>query len=550
MGSIAIERRWPWRSVLRSRGVESAALATAARCANIGGNFSRRTSSMHASSSIVALVGLFLGDFAVAEVGANTAVAVSDLAGRRPNIVLVMTDDQGKGDLGCLGNPDLATPNLDRLFAESTRFRDFHVSPTCSPTRAAILSGRHEFENGVTHTILERERLTLSAVTIAQVLKDAGYTTGIFGKWHLGDEEPYQPRNRGFDESFIHGAGGIGQAYPGSCADAPTNRENRYFDPVVRHNGRFVKTRGFCTDVFFREALGWIRKKRDKDKQPFFAYITPNAPHGPMIAPPEYRKRFTDAGFDEETAARYGMIANIDDNIGILMKKLADWGLDSNTLLIFMTDNGQASGRFAQKNGEQYELYHAGLRGAKVTPYEGGTRVPAFWRWKGAIAAGKDVDALTAHIDIFPTFAALAGAKIAEEARPRRGRSLVPLLENPSAPWDDRYLFTHVGRWEKGADPNASKHTGQAVRNERFRLVNDRELYDIDADPGETANIIERHPDVVAAMRKAYDAWWDELGPLLVNESVPLAPERPYFVLYEKQRASDGIPEWQPPDIE
>lgn len=226
------------------------------------------------------------------------------LTGKRPNIILVMTDDQGMGDFSCFGNPDLQTPNLDRLHAMSMRFTDFHVSPTCSPTRSALLSGRHEFKNGVTHTHSERERLASETVTIAEVLKGAGYATGIFGKWHLGDEEDYQPQNRGFDEVFIHGAGGIGQAYDNSCADAPPNQQNLYFDPVIRHNSKFVKTEGFCTDVFFRQTLGWIRHHKDQDS-PFFAYLAPNAPHGPMIAPESSKKPFLDAGFDANTAGRY-----------------------------------------------------------------------------------------------------------------------------------------------------------------------------------------------------------------------------------------------------
>jgi arylsulfatase len=210
----------------------------------------------------------------------------ASLAGSRPNIILVMTDDQGMGDLSCLGNPVLRTPNLDRFHAMATRFTDFHVSPTCAPTRSAIFSGRHEFRNGVTHTINERERMALSTTTFAQLLCKAGYQTGIFGKWHLGDENAYQPYNRGFSEVFIHGAGGIGQSYEGSCADFPPNRktQGRYFDNVILHNDTLVQTQGFCTDVFFEAALGWI-KKQHESKTPFFAYIPTNAPHGPMIAP-------------------------------------------------------------------------------------------------------------------------------------------------------------------------------------------------------------------------------------------------------------------------
>ena len=263
------------------------------------------------------------------------------LIGSRPNIILVMTDDQGMGDLSCLGNPVLRTPNLDRFYGLSTRFTDFHVSPTCAPTRAALLSGRHEFRNGVTHTVKEREIMAASTTTIADLLSGNGYETGIFGKWHLGDEDVYQPYNRGFTETFIHGAGGIGQAFPGSCADFPPNKENRYFDNVILHNDTIVQTKGFCTDIFFKAALGWIKDKADADI-PFYAYITPNAPHGPMIAPESYTKRFLDLGYDKNTAGRYGMIENIDDNFGLLMEKLEHWDLWENALVIFMTDNGQA----------------------------------------------------------------------------------------------------------------------------------------------------------------------------------------------------------------
>lgn len=468
--------------------------------------------------------------------------AARTVRGARPNIILVMTDDQGKGDLSCLGNPDLKTPHLDRLYAVSTRFTDFHVSPTCAPTRSAIMTGRHEFKNGVTHTILERERMTLDAVTLAESLRKAGYATGIFGKWHLGDEEPYQPHHRGFEEAFIHGAGGIGQAYECSCADAPPNQRNRYFDNIIRHNGRFVRTEGFCTDVFFQAALGWIEERKDSGK-PFFAYITPNAPHGPMIAPAEYKQPFLDAGFDENTAGRYGMIVNIDDNMGWLMEKLAEWRLYEDTLLIFMTDNGQA-GRNGKRNGKSLKLFTAGFKTGKGSPYEGGTRVPSFWRWKGVLGEGVDIDALTAHLDLFPTFAELTGAKLSRGAQVE-GRSLAPLLRNPRAPWRDRFLFTHQGRWPKGADPQDFKFKNCAVRNERFRLVNNQELYDIQHDPYETTNVIDCYPDAVKTMRAAYDRWWTKLGPLMVNETVPNSPTKPFFELYERQLNGEGIPAWR-----
>ncbi|MDB4679270.1 sulfatase-like hydrolase/transferase, partial [Rhodopirellula sp.] len=231
-----------------------------------------------------------------------------------------MTDDQGMGDLSCMGNQVLRTPNLDRFYERSTRFTDFHVSPTCAPTRSSIFSGRHEFRNGVTHTIRERERMALSTTTFADLLRTVGYETGIFGKWHLGDEDAYQPYNRGFSEVFIHGAGGIGQAYEGSCADFPPNRqsEGRYFDNVILHNDTIVQTKGFCTDVFFQAAAGWIQEKRESST-PYFAYISTNAPHGPMLAPERYKKRFAEQGWDANTQGRYGMIENIDDNFGMLV---------------------------------------------------------------------------------------------------------------------------------------------------------------------------------------------------------------------------------------
>jgi len=472
----------------------------------------------------------------------------AELAGSRPNIIVVMTDDQGKGDLGCLGNPYLRTPHLDRLYTQSTRFTDFQVSPTCAPTRASLMTGRHEFMNGVTHTILERERMTLKATTLAECLREAGYATGIFGKWHLGDEDPYQPHNRGFTEAFIHGGGGIGQKYDSSCADAPPNTEkkNQYFDNVIRHNGRFVQTEGFCTDVFFAAALTWIKKRKDAGA-PFFVYLTPNAPHGPFIAPEKSKRRFLEQGFEPDAAGRLGMIENIDDNMGGLLAQLAEWDLERNTLLIFMTDNGQAGGvgRQALRNGKQVNMNFSGLKGGKNSPNQGGTNVPAFWRWRGVLPEGKDIGRLTAHIDLYPTFAQLAGGRLPGGDQVR-GRSMVPLLANPAAAWPDRFLFTHSGRWEKGEDPNLSKFKSCAVRNERFRLINNRELHDILADPAEEKNVIADHPEVVAKMRAAYDAWWAEAVPLMVNEKVPNSPTRPYFVHYEAQLKNGGIPRWTP----
>ncbi len=436
-----------------------------------------------------------------------------------PNIVLVMTDDQGYGDLGFTGNPILKTPRIDAFAKESVRFTDFHVSPNCAPSRCALMTGRHEFRSGVTHTIFERERMSLKAVTLAQVLKSAGYRTGIFGKWHLGDEAAYQPGRRGFDEVFIHGAGGIGQTYAGSCGDAPGNT---YFDPAILHNGRFEKTKGYCTDVFFLQALNWMDTKR-KDKPPFFACITPNAPHAPLQCPEEYAQRYA-GKVDTNVAKFYGMIENIDDNFGRLLAKLDEWGLARDTLVIFMTDNGGTAG---------VKVFNAGMHGQKATPYEGGTRVPSFWRWPAAFKDGGDCHALTAHIDIFPTLAQIAGAKVPERVN-LDGRSLVPLLKDPKAGWPDRFLFTHVGRWEKGK-AEASKFANCAVRSARFQLVNDTELYDLKTDPGEMKNVIAEHSGVVTKMRAAYDQWWSEILPALENENVVGPKVNPFKEIYWQQ---------------
>ena len=463
----------------------------------------------------------------------------------RPNIVMVMTDDQGYGDLACHGNKIIKTPNIDALHAISLRFTDFHVSPTCSPTRCSIMTGRHEFRSGVTHTIMERERMSLRATTLAQVLRSAGYATGIFGKWHLGDQEPYQPQNRGFEEVFIHGCGGIGQSYPGSCGDAPGNK---YFDPIIRHNGTFVKTAGYCTDVFFTEALRWIKKVKDR---PFFAYIPTNAPHGPLQCPEKYFEPYMKAGLAESPARFYGMITNIDDNVGVLMKKLDEWKLLDNTLVIFMTDNGSAmaggdgGGKKKAKGGDAGNggIFNAGMRGKKGTPYEGGTRVPAFFYWKGRTPNGVDCGALAAHVDLFPTFAELTGAKLPEKVK-LDGKSLVPLMKDPKASWAERYVFTHVGRWAKGKAAE-SNYANCCIRSQRFALVNNTELYDIPADPGQTTNVADKNPEVVAAMQKAYDQWWSEVLPAMVNEDAPVPKENPFKVLYRQQEASPkGIPAW------
>ncbi len=469
------------------------------------------------ASVLLALAGLFPGDAAAA------------IAGKRPNIIFILTDDQGYGDLSVHGNPILKTPHLDRLHGESVRFTDFHVSPTCAPTRSALLTGRHEFKNGITHTILERERLTLKATTIAQVLQSVGYTTGIFGKWHLGDEPEYRPDRRGFNETFIHGGGGIGQSFPGSCGDAPGNT---YFDPAVLHNGKFVKTQGYCTDVFFGQATKWIETV--KGKQPFLAWIALNAPHAPLQVRPEDEARYAGTAADPNAAKFFGMIANIDDNVGRLLAKLDEWNLTGDTLVIFMNDNGTDGGMLAG--------YNAGMRGAKGTAWLGGTRASSLWRWSGTLRPA-DCGVLAAHLDFFPTLAEIVGAKLPIEVqRQVEGRSLVSLLENPGGSLPDRVQFTHLGRWPKGTDPNQWKFRMCSVRNTRWQLISPDggaepkwQLFDVQAEFGQTTDVAGQHPEVVKQLAAAYDAWWAEAQPLLVNEQVIGPKLNPFAELYWEQ---------------
>ena len=466
------------------------------------------------------------------------------LRGARPNIILVMTDDQGMGDLSCMGNQLVQTPNIDQFYKQATRFTDFHVSPTCAPTRAAIMSGRPPFKVGVTHTILQRERMALDVFTMPQALKTAGYTTGLFGKWHLGDEVEYLPQSRGFDEVLMHGAGGIGQTRLG---DFPLNEENLLFDNVLLHNDTVVQTKGFCTDVFFDAGLAWIKKQHEA-KAPYFAYISLNAPHGPFENAPEAnRKRLLEAGCDKRSAIRLGMIENIDDNFGKLMKKLKRWNALENTLVIFMTDNGAV--RVGKTKTIPY--FNAGLKSGKNSPNEGGSHVPFFVQWKGVLGEGVDIDALTAHIDLYQTISELAGVELPEKMQTLDGRSLLPLLKDSNADWPDRELFVHCGRWKDG-QREQFKFKKCAVRTERWRLVNNKELYDISKDPGETNDVAAQHPEVVDQLRRSYDQWWESALPLMINEGLPkVAPaDQPFAKRYDRQLKEEGIPDWMPASID
>ncbi len=415
----------------------------------------------------------------------------------RPNVVVVITDDQGYGDIGAHGNPLIQTPELDRLWAESVRLVDFHVDPTCTPTRAALLTGRYSIRSGARHTIMGRSLMSPQEVTLPELFRKAGYRTGLFGKWHLGDNYPLRPQDRGFEVAVYHKGGGVGQG--------PDWWGNDYFDDVYFRNGIPERFHGYCTDVWFHEALRFIEAHRT---EPFFCWIATNAPHAPYIVAEEYWKPYAEKGVPEPMAQFYGMITNIDENLGRLRRALRDWGLEENTLLIFLTDNGTAAGVAPKVAPNQWAGFNAGMRGQKGSEYDGGHRVPCFLFWPaGGLTGGRDIRELTAHIDLLPTLMELCGLDRPSEP-PLDGQSLVPLLYNESAHWPDRILFVHSQRLQK-----VEKWHQTAVMTKRWRLVRGVELYDMQADPGQTRNVAEHHPEVVARLTAAYEAWWKSIEP-------------------------------------
>lgn len=409
-------------------------------------------------------------------------------AADKPNVVIVITDDQGYGDLSCHGNPVLKTPNLDGLHAESVRLKDYHVSPTCSPTRSAFLTGHWTNRTGVWHTIMGRSMLRENEVTMGQVFKDAGYATGMFGKWHLGDNYPYRAEDRGYMEVMRHGGGGVGQT--------PDYWDNAYFDGAYFHNSKPEKVKGFCTDVFFDYAKRFIKKQKEADK-PFLAYIATNAPHGPMHSPEDSSAPYAD--LDLNIRNFFGMIANIDDNVGALRKFLDDEGLTENTIFIFTTDNGSSSG---------WRLYNAGMRSGKGSNYDGGHRVPFFMHWPGGgIQEGRDVEHITAHVDVLPTLIDMCDIPGPEGVK-FDGVSIKTLIDGTAQDWPDRILVTDSQRVK---DP--IKWKTSSVMTNRWRLIDGKKLFDIKEDPGQESDIASGHPQVVEKLRGFYEEWWADLLP-------------------------------------
>ncbi len=420
-------------------------------------------------------------------------------ANHRPNVVLIMTDDQGYGEVAAHGNPIITTPHMDKLYEVSVRFTDFHVDPTCSPTRSALLTGRYSTRTGVWHTINGRSMIHPNELTLAEIFKANGYRTAMIGKWHLGDNYPCRPEDQGFDHVIRHQGGGIG--------NGPDYWQNDYFDDSFKVNGTWQPFTGYCTDVWFREATQFIERNRG---HPFFLYLVTNAPHGPYYVPEKYATPYEAAGVPKTMAKFYGMITNIDENLGRFRARLDELGLSENTLLIFMTDNGTTAGWIDMKSG--YKYYNAGMRGWKGSQWDGGHRVPCFFYWPaGGVTGGRDVELLSAHIDIVPTLVDLLGLK-KPKGRPVDGISLRSALRGERKRTPARTLFVHVQR--SFLPPQWIR---SAAMTERWRLIDGTELYDIVADPGQKKDVAAHHPDVVTRLRGDYERWWTSLEPALAQ---------------------------------
>ncbi|MDX1980857.1 MAG: sulfatase-like hydrolase/transferase [Bryobacteraceae bacterium] len=410
---------------------------------------------------------------------------------RRPNVIVILTDDQGYGDLSAHGNPRLKTPQLDRLHAESVRLTDFHATPMCTPTRSQLMTGRDALTTQAMNVSSGRTLLRRDLPTMGEIFARAGYRTGIFGKWHLGDAYPYRPEDRGFQEALWFPSSHIG-----STSDA---WDNDYFNDRYRRNGRLERYKGYCTDVFFDEAMKWMRQ-RHAAAEPFFTYIPTNAPHGPLFVDPRYRERFKD--LPPNVASFFGMITNIDENIGRLETMLKETGLGGNTIVVFMTDNGGTNG---------VDFYNAGMRGRKISLWEGGHRVPCFLRWpQGGLGGGRDVNELTLVQDILPTLTGLCGIAPPPGAR-FDGMDLTRLVRGEVRELPDRMAVVQFSRMNVGRP----QFGDAAVLWRKWRLVSHSKLYDVAKDPAQQNDVAGQYPEIASRMREHYDGWWKNVSPRL-----------------------------------
>jgi len=414
----------------------------------------------------------------------------------KPNIILIMSDDQGYGDIGLHGNKNIQTPNIDKLGRESVRFTDFHVGTTCAPTRSGLMSGMNCNRVGAWHTINGRSLLSNRFETVATGLKKTGYETGIFGKWHLGDNYPYRPQDRGFTESLVHGGGGVGQT--------PDIWNNDYYDDTYLRNGIPEKFEGYCTDIWFNESIKFINKSA-KSNKPFFCYISTNAPHSPFHVPQKYIDMYKD-NKEVVNPNFYGMITNFDENLGKLDAYLKGEGLDKNTIVIFLTDNGSAGGARIDKNGFVRKGYNAKMRGMKVWHYEGGHRVPLYIKYPNSKGIEPQVHSLlTTYTDLVPTILEMGGVDISNKKYD--GVSLVPVVTTGQQKnLKGRTVIVDTQREEA-----LIKWKQACIMQDSWRLIGKDELYDIGKDPSQRENIIDQFPEKAKELTAAYEVWWEDI---------------------------------------
>ena len=502
----------------------------------------------------------FLKASAISFLGMSACVRTKSPAkSKRPNVILIVTDDQGYGDFGFIGNPLIKTPNLDAMAERSARMTNYYVSPVCAPTRACLMTGRYNYRTRVVDTFIGRAMMDPGEVTLAEMMKSAGYATAIFGKWHLGDNYPMRAMDQGFDEALVIRGGGIGQP------SDPPGGEGKYTDPILLHNGVQTPEKGYCTDIYFDNALNFVEKQVQQKKN-FFVYLPTNAPHGPFHdVPPDWYDYYKgidlssnlfpqDVGhplpkkWDNDKLARiFAMISNIDDNIKKLFDRLKAMGQLDNTLVIFMVDNGPNTRRFV-----------AGMLGMKTNVYEGGVRSPMYLHWTGKLQAGKTSDRVVAHIDILPTILDACGVKKPPEVK-LDGRSFLPLLTQDKPDWPDRNIVIQSHR---GNVP--VRYHNFMIRNQKWKMLHNSgfhkenfegkpkfELYDMENDPLEMHDLAAGHPDIVAKMKKAYDEWFDDVSSTRPDNYAPpriyvgTTHENPVTLTRQDWRHIKGRP-WAP----
>jgi len=423
---------------------------------------------------------------------------VSRTDAKQPNVVLILTDDQGYPDLGSSGNPWIQTPHLDRLKDESVFCNDFHVQPLCTPTRGALMSGHRPVRNGAWATCWGRSILKREETIMPEIFRDSGYRTGMFGKWHLGDNYPYRPEDRGFEHVVAHKGGGVGQT--------PDFWGNNYFDDTYFHNGEPVQHEGYCTDIWFDQAMRWIDGLDDGER--FFCYIATNAPHSPYLVEERYAAPYRETPEICEPAF-YGMITNIDENVGKLRTWLAEKGLAEDTVFVFFTDNGSSGSARLDERGFPVGGYNAGLRGKKGSFHDGGHKAPLFVHWPGGnLVGGRAVQEMTLDVDLLPTFIDLCGLSD-PGGLDFDGTSFAPLLrgEAQGLPGDRVHFLQN----RQGTEV-PPKWTGAALTRQ-WRLIGGEELYDIRVDPGQTTDVSAEHPEIVRWLRDEWEAWYEEIEP-------------------------------------